>query len=704
LEPLTEAEITEYLSSEAPETAPSEALAALLYRHSEGNPLFMVAALEHLEERGLISREHGGWQPTVALEEIDLGVPESLSRMIEAQIERLSTEEQRALEVASLQSVGRFGAASSAGVIDMDPEAFEGVCETLSRRHRIVRSAGSAKLADGTVTACYEFVHVLYREVCYRQIAPGRRAKLHRRLGKWVEEHFEPLNQAAAWLADHFEQGGDWPRAIKYLQLAADTAGRRFEPRQSAEILEHALELVKKLPMAERTASEIEILEKVAEIYVALGDVPHAIESYEALAARAAHHGLIDVEVRALINMAWPASFTSSERSLEALERALQLSARQEDPNLRARTRARCFAQRLSRRWNSQDVVEFHKEFAEVLKTDNRRILVPYLVEWGYISWISSKYREARRSLIGSRVILFERIEENPYLNAAYLRGQGIILPRNLLFLGEWGEALREIKEVLAMLDKNADHLWGRVVRLHRAWVHLYAMDFAGALAICNSTLPLVGDPELRLAPPFLTGRPITRICLILAGTAETALGNYESALDHLIATRADMDAPPLVFAWYWRMPLESALTELWLAKGDLAQARPQAEKFLNITLGTAEHTWQALAWEVNARVALAELDMTRARDCIINALFAMEGFEVPLAAWRVHATAFELYQNSGDRDLAERHLALSHDTIMKLANSMSAEDPLRTNFLSAPAIRKVLGACETQGLRAREA
>src|SRR6202022_3106190 len=137
-----------YLTSEAPETTSSEALAALLYRHSEGNPLFMVAALEHLEERGLISREHGGWQPTVALEEIDLGVPESLSRMIQAQIERLSTEEQLALEAASLQRVGRFSVASSAGLIDMDQEALEGVFETLSRRHRIVRSAGYAKLAD----------------------------------------------------------------------------------------------------------------------------------------------------------------------------------------------------------------------------------------------------------------------------------------------------------------------------------------------------------------------------------------------------------------------------------------------------------------------------------------------------------------------------------------------------------------------------
>jgi tetratricopeptide (TPR) repeat protein len=180
-------------------------------------------------------------------------------------------------------------------------------------------------------------------------------------------------------------------------------------------------------------------------------------------------------------------------------------------------------------------------------------------------------------------------------------------------------------------------------------------------------------------------------MCLSLTGSAKTALGNYESALEHLLAARAIMDRSTVEFTWVWRMPLESALTELWLAKGDLIQARPQAEIFLKIALATAEHTWQALAWGAIARVAMAELDLTRAQDCIAKGLSAMEGFEVPLASWRVHATAFELYQNSGNRDLAERHLALSRETIMKLANSLPTEESLRQTFLSAPIIRKIL-------------
>jgi hypothetical protein len=163
------------------------------------------------------------------------------------------------------------------------------------------------------------------------------------------------------------------------------------------------------------------------------------------------------------------------------------------------------------------------------------------------------------------------------------------------------------------------------------------------------------------------------------------------------------MDRSAIIFTWFWRMRLESAFTELWLAKGDLAQARPQAEKFLAIALETAEHTWQVLAWEVNARVAIAELDQMRAQDCIAKALSAMEGFETPLGAWRVHATAFELCQDSGDPDSAERHLALSRETIMKLANSLPAGEPLRETFLSAPMIRNILSS-ETLRSFAKEA
>ena len=55
-------------------------------------------------------------------------------------------------------------------------------------------------------------------------------------------------SDVAAELAYHFEAGAEWARAVTYLRLAADTAGRRYAYREAATTLQHALALVTHLP------------------------------------------------------------------------------------------------------------------------------------------------------------------------------------------------------------------------------------------------------------------------------------------------------------------------------------------------------------------------------------------------------------------------------------------------------------------------
>jgi hypothetical protein len=131
--------------------------------------------------------------------------------------------------------------------------------------------------------------------------------------------------------------------------------------------------------------------------------------------------------------------------------------------------------------------------------------------------------------------------------------------------------------------------------------------------------------------------------------------------------------------------------TDLALAQGDLILARSLAEGFLQATLSTAERMWQALAWDASARVAFAAHDTERADVCITKALSVMEGFEVPLAAWRVHATAAEHYDRTGNTGSAKRHRDPSAATILKLAHSLPDAEPLRKIFLSAPAVRRIV-------------
>ena len=102
LGPLSEAEVEAYLESDSPASSLPEGFSALVYRRSEGNPLFMVATLDRMLQKGQVSHEEGKWKLTVPIEQIDMEVPESLRQSIEGQIDQLTIAEQRALEAASL--------------------------------------------------------------------------------------------------------------------------------------------------------------------------------------------------------------------------------------------------------------------------------------------------------------------------------------------------------------------------------------------------------------------------------------------------------------------------------------------------------------------------------------------------------------------------------------------------------------------------
>ena len=237
--PLSAADVAAYLAATSASASLPEGLAGLVYRHSEGNPLFMRAVLDHLTQQGFLAREPGCWRLRVPVAESDLGVPEGLRQMIEAQIERLRPEEQRMLEVASVAGAV-FTASVCAAAAAMEANDFDAVCGSLARRQHLVRAAGVQSFPDGSVSPRYVFVHALYREVCYGRQALGRRATLHRRLGAHLEGLFATqLEDVAAELAHHFEAGAESARAIQYLQLTADTAGRRYAYREAATTLQH---------------------------------------------------------------------------------------------------------------------------------------------------------------------------------------------------------------------------------------------------------------------------------------------------------------------------------------------------------------------------------------------------------------------------------------------------------------------------------
>ncbi|HEY1802595.1 MAG TPA: AAA family ATPase [Terriglobales bacterium] len=259
----SEIEVQEYLAEKCGHGPLPDGFAELIYRHSDGNPMFIVAILDYLRERGLLSNEQP-WHLNVPVSEIDLEVPSSLRRMLELHIDRRLTEEERlALEAGSACGISFFPNVG-AYVAEMTQDRFEHICEIFADRRQLIYSLSAFAMPDGTVTSHYQFVHTFYREVFYRRIPPRRCARMHKRAAECLESHFsEQSVTIAAELAWHFEKSFEWAKAVQYLQLVAENEAKRCAYSEAASVLQHALELVAKLPEPENMAGKARLLEKL---------------------------------------------------------------------------------------------------------------------------------------------------------------------------------------------------------------------------------------------------------------------------------------------------------------------------------------------------------------------------------------------------------------------------------------------------------
>jgi predicted ATPase/DNA-binding winged helix-turn-helix (wHTH) protein len=255
LGPLTRAAVAEYLARELRQPKPPSGLTSFLHQHSEGNPLFMIAVLEHLISQNYLRREDDLWQLASPLAEIDMGVPAALSELIGLQIERLEPEDQRLLEAASLIGV-IFPAWAAAAALNGDLEEIEDQYEKLTRRLHFLNPAGHDELPDGIHSAFYVFAHGLYREVLYKRQSSSRRARRHRRVAEKLLQLFAGREQdVSAEIATHFEAAGDWARAADALMTSAHAYLKRGDREEALLLMRQAAGLSENLPERERAES-----------------------------------------------------------------------------------------------------------------------------------------------------------------------------------------------------------------------------------------------------------------------------------------------------------------------------------------------------------------------------------------------------------------------------------------------------------------
>jgi predicted ATPase len=191
---------------------------------------------------------------------MDKALPDTIRRVIEREIERLSLEEQRLLGVASALG-SHFSPLLLGTVLEMDVAEVDRCCDALARRGQVLITDGMEQNPQGEVACIYAFRHALYVEVLYQRLSASQLIRMHLRIGECLERlHGKNDLKHAAELALHFEKGWAWERAVFYLAQAAHNAAQRFADREVYDYLARALALISRLPEERRAEMRIDLL------------------------------------------------------------------------------------------------------------------------------------------------------------------------------------------------------------------------------------------------------------------------------------------------------------------------------------------------------------------------------------------------------------------------------------------------------------
>jgi DNA-binding winged helix-turn-helix (wHTH) protein len=667
LDRLSRREVEQYLVLRFASAEIGNALAATVFQRTAGHPLFVTSLVDYLVSQKAIDNVDGDARLCTIEPASTGGIPDDLHQMITCQIDRLDTRDQTLLEAACVAGA-EFSAALAASALERDIVEVERACEKLSRNGQILRAAGVDEWEDGTFAGRYTFLHALYQEVLYGRLPPGHRAHLHRRLGERLEAaYLDRTTEIASTLALHFEEGRDFVKAIGYLRQAAEFATRRFTHREAAHHLTRALGLVDRLSEDNRANLRIRILQGRAWVRRSAGELRGALDDFAAVVSCAREANQLLVEVEALLDLSRFCLFVDRRRCLDVAEQAYVRSRALDDGFVKTLTDASRANLSLYLKGWRDDEGELCRRATEILSHSQDPFIVMrrHRIE-NTIDLMTSDYKKTYSGSEHGQQLARNNGDLFMYILFSVF---GAI---SLLHLGRWGELSRHLVEALKIAEKNESRHLTCPFYLLTAWLHVEALDFDGAILRCTETL----DPEVDENPfNFFLGR------LVLC-RAKLGLGDYSAAWKELDAIKNWIEVAGIPIESYFAPLYSHSLCEYLLATGDLERARIEASRLNGIAAGPPELTYLALSERMLAMIATVAGGRERARDHLAHAISTSESAEVPLAAWRVYATAADFHESTEDYDIAAEFRSRSAIVAHKLADTLDRDNPLRASLL----------------------
>jgi predicted ATPase/class 3 adenylate cyclase len=244
-------------------------LKGLLIERTEGNPFFLEESVRTLVESKALTGDWGAYR--LAKEPQTLQIPATAQAILAARIDRLSPEDKRLLEAASV--IGKDVPFALLQAIAELPE--DGLRASLTR----LQAAEFLYAVRLFPDLEYTFKHALTHDVAYGSLLRERRRTLHARIVASIEAlYVGRLAEHVEQLAHHALRGELREQAVHYLRQAGLKAAARSVLPEALASFEQALAVVATLPERQSTLEEaFDIRLELRWVLHQLGDIRGAL-------------------------------------------------------------------------------------------------------------------------------------------------------------------------------------------------------------------------------------------------------------------------------------------------------------------------------------------------------------------------------------------------------------------------------------------
>ncbi len=212
-------------------------LATRVRTETDGNAFFVTEVLRHLRDTGVVERAPDGrWSAVPALDLASL--PASVREVVGGRVARLGPDAQHVLATAAV--IGQdFDLGLLESACQVDPASLVDVIEA---------TAGASLVHDtGEIPGRCRFAHSLVQRTLYEELRPARRASLHERVARALEQHpgdrpgIRAGELARHWI--HAPRPAGLAPAIRASREAGDDALASLAPEDALPHFRTALEL-----------------------------------------------------------------------------------------------------------------------------------------------------------------------------------------------------------------------------------------------------------------------------------------------------------------------------------------------------------------------------------------------------------------------------------------------------------------------------